>query len=168
MSYFSADDRFPKLGIVGRITAYFINSQVTILLIVALVISGLGAAVLTPKEENPQIVVPAADVLLTYPGAPAAVVEKTVTMPMEAKIRELTGVEHIYSASQNSGAKITTQFFVGEDWEDSLFKLQNHLFNNQDALPPGASYLVKPIIIDDVPIVTLTITGAEYTDNQLR
>ncbi len=168
MSHTTAGEPSPKLSIVGRITAYFINSQIAILLIVTLAIAGLGAAVFTPKEENPQIVVPAADVLLTYPGAPAAVVEKTVTMPMEAKIRELTGVEHIYSASQNSGAKITTQFFVGENWEDSLFKLQNHLFNNQDVLPSGASYIVKPIIIDDVPIVTLTIAGSQYTDNQLR
>lgn len=163
-----SEKRSPPSGIVGRITAYFINSQVTILLIAALVIFGLAAAIFTPKEENPQIVVPAADILLPYPGAPAEVVEQTVTTPIEAKLRELTGVEHIYSSAQNSGAKITTQFFVGEDWEDSLFKLQNHLFNNQDLLPPGATYLVKPVIIDDVPIVTLTVTGPDYTDNQLR
>ncbi|WP_299488567.1 efflux RND transporter permease subunit, partial [Acaryochloris sp. IP29b_bin.137] len=158
----------PQTGIVGRITAYFINSQVTMLLIAALVLFGVGAATFTPQEENPQIVVPAAEVILPYPGAPAEVVENIVTNPIEAKLRELTGVEHLYSVSQNSGAKITAQYFVGEDWEDSLFKLQNHLYNHQDLLPPGASYLVKPVIIDDVPIVTLTLTGQGYTDNQLR
>lgn len=158
----------PPRNLVGKITNYFINSQITVLLIAVLVIFGLAAVVLTPKEENPQIVVPAADVLLTYPGAPAEVVQKTLTIPVEAKLRELTGVEHIYSASQNSGAKITVQFFVGQNWEDSLFRLQNHLYNNQDLLPPGSTYAVKPIIIDDVPIVTLTVTGKHYTDNQLR
>lgn len=155
-------------SLVGRLTAYFINSQLTILVIVALVIFGLGAVLLTPKEENPQIVVPAADIYLPYPGAPATVVEKTLTTPIEAKLRELPGVEHIYSASQDSGGKITVQFFVGQNWEDSLFKLQNHLYSYQDLLPPGARYLVKPVIIDDVPIVTLTITGKNYSDNQLR
>lgn len=155
-------------SIIGRITAYFINSQLTILVIAALVIFGLGAVILTPKEENPQIVVPAADVYLPYPGAPAEVVEKTLTTPIEAKLRELPGVEHIYSASQDSGAKITVQFFVGQNWENSLFKLQNHLYSYQDLLPPGARYLVKPVIIDDVPIVTLTVTGKTYSDNQLR
>ncbi|HIK57171.1 MAG TPA: efflux RND transporter permease subunit [Synechococcales cyanobacterium M55_K2018_004] len=155
-------------SIIGRITAYFINSQLTILVIAALVIFGLAAVTFTPKEENPQIVVPAADVYLPYPGASAEVVAATLTTPIEAKLRELSGVEHVYSASQDSGAKITVQFFVGQDWEDSLFKLQNHLYSYQDLLPPGASYLVKPVIIDDVPIVTLTITGKNYSDNQLR
>lgn len=155
-------------SIIGRITAYFINSQLTILVIAALVIFGLGAVMLTPKEENPQIVVPAAEVYLPYPGASAEVVAQTLTTPIEAKLRELPGVEHIYSASQDSNAKITVQFFVGQNWEDSLFKLQNHLYSHQDLLPPGANYLVKPVIIDDVPIVTLTVTGKNYTDNQLR
>ncbi len=155
-------------SIIGRITAYFINSQLTILVIAALVIFGLGAVMLTPKEENPQIVVPAAEVYLPYPGASAEVVAEILTTPIEAKLRELPGVEHIYSASQDSSAKITVQFFVGQNWEDSLFKLQNHLYSHQDLLPPGANYLVKPVIIDDVPIVTLTVTGKNYTDNQLR
>jgi len=161
-------DKSQNYSIIGRITAYFINSQLTILVIAALMIFGLGAVLLTPKEENPQIVVPAADVYLPYPGAPAEVVEKTLTTPIEAKLRELSGVEHIYSASQDSGAKVTVQFFVGQNWEDSLFKLQNHLYSYQDLLPPGSRYLVKPVIIDDVPIVTLTVTGKNYSDNQLR
>jgi multidrug efflux pump subunit AcrB len=161
-------DTSQNYSLIGRITAYFINSQLTILVIAALVIFGLGAVMLTPKEENPQIVVPAAEVYLPYPGVPAEVVEKTLTTPIEAKLRELSGVEHIYSASQNSGAKITVQFFVGQNWEDSLFKLQNHLYSYQDLLPAGARYLVKPVIIDDVPIVTLTITDKNYSDNQLR
>ncbi len=155
-------------SLIGRITAYFINSQLTILIIAVLVIFGLGAVILTPKEENPQIIVPAAEVYLAYPGASAIVVEKTLTTPIESKLRELSGVEHIYSASQDSGAKVTVQFSVGQNWEDSLFKLQNHLYSYQDLLPKGASYLVKPVIIDDVPIVTLTITGKDYSDNQLR
>ena len=158
----------PRRDWVGKIAAYFINSQVTVLLMVALVIFGLAAAFFTPKEENPQIVVPGADVYLQYPGAPVDVVEKTVTLPIEAKLRELTGVEHLYSVSQNSQAKVTVQFFVGQDWEDSLFKLQNHLFNWQDILPQGVTYQVKPLIVDDVPIVTLAITGQNYSDNQLR
>lgn len=153
---------------VGRLTAYFINSQLTILLIVAVAVLGLLAIVMTPKEENPQIVVPAADVLVRYPGAEAEVVEKTVITPLEAKLRELTGIEHLYSRSQAGGGVITVQYFVGENWEDSLFKLQNHLFNHPELLPPGATYQVQPVIVDDVPIVTLTLTGAGYSDNQLR
>ncbi len=157
----------PQRG-VGRITAYFINSQITLLIIAAIVVFGLMAALLTPKEENPQIVVPVADVVLQYPGASADVVEKTLVTPVEAKLRELTGIEHIYSVAQASGGLITVQYRVGADWEDSLFKLQNHLFSHPEIFPPGSSYQVSPIIVDDVAIVTLTLTGAGYSDNQLR
>ncbi|MCJ2542503.1 efflux RND transporter permease subunit [Thermostichus vulcanus] len=157
----------PRRG-VGRLTAYFINSQLTVLIIVAIAAFGLLAALLTPEEENPQIVVPVADVALQYPGASAAVVENTLVNPVEAKLRELTGIEHIYSVAQASGGLITVQYRVGENWEDSLFKLQNQLFNHPELFPPGSSYQVQPVIVDDVPIVTLTLTGADYSDNQLR
>ena len=167
-----ADDFSPpelRRGFIGNLVAYFINSQITILLIVALMLLGLMAIVFTPKEENPQISVPAADIYLSYPGAPAKVVEETVIVPVEAELRELTGVEHIYSVAENSQGKITVQFFVGENWEQSLFKLQNQLASHQDyLLPPNAAYIVKPVNVDDVPIVTLTVTGKSYSDNQLR
>ena len=158
-----------KQGFLDRLTAYFINSQVTILLILILIVFGLFAAVLTPKEENPQIVVPAADVYISYPGARAEVVEEMVIVRMEAEIRELAGVEHIYSEAENSRGKITVQFYVGESEEKSLFQLQNQLFNNRDyLLPPEATYIVKPIDVDDVAIATVTVTGQGYSDNQLR
>ncbi|MFP4132614.1 MAG: efflux RND transporter permease subunit [Halothece sp.] len=156
------------LNIVGRITAYFVNSQVTILIIVALVIFGLAAAFFTAKEENPQIDVPGADVYFNYPGAPAQVVEETVTVQMEGKIRELPGIDDIYSVSETGEARLTVQFEVGENWENSLFRLQNHLFSWQDRLPSGVDYLVKPLIVDDVSIVTLTLAGDNYSDNQLH
>ena len=159
----------PERSFLDRLTAYFINSQVTILLILALIVFGLFAAIVTPKEENPQIIVPAADIYISYPGARAEVVEEMVVVRMEAEIRELTGVDHIYSQTENSRGKITVQFYVGEDWEQSLFKLQNQLFNHQDyLLPPEATYIVKPINVDDVAIATLTVTGKDYSEDRLR
>jgi len=155
-------------GFVGRITDYFIRSQVTILIIVTLVVFGISAALFTPKEKDPQIEAPAANVFFTYPGAPATVVEDTVTQPMEAKLREIPGVDNIFSVSRAGRARITVNFFVGEDFENSLFELQNKVFNWQDVLPSGVEYTVKPIIVDDVPIVTLTVMGDGYTDDELR
>ena len=162
-------NNLPQRSFLDRLTAYFINSQVTVLLILISIVFGLFAAVLTPKEENPQIVVPAADVYISYPGARAEVVEEMVIVRMEAEIRELAGVEHIYSEAENSRGKITVQFYVGEEEEKSLFQLQNQLFNNRDyLLPPEATYIVKPIDVDDVAIATITVTGQGYNDNQLR
>ncbi|MBD2682836.1 MULTISPECIES: efflux RND transporter permease subunit [Nostoc] len=155
-------------GLVGRITAYFINSQLTVLLVIALTLFSIGTVTLVSKEENPQINVPGATVTFTYPGAPAKVVEKSVTAIMESRIRELEGIDHIYSTSVNSGSEIGVQFVVGTDWERSIFNLQNQLFASQDLLPSGVTYEVQSKRTDDVPIVTLTLTGKDYSDNQLH
>ncbi|UFP96735.1 efflux RND transporter permease subunit [Gloeobacter morelensis] len=153
---------------VGQITAYFINSPVTILFAVALAVFSVIALVLTPKEENPQIVIPSAQITFTYPGAPAAVVERSLTTIMESKLRELEGIDHIYSVSQDSGSMIAVQFKVGTDWEKGIFTLQDQLFANRNFMPPGVSYEVHPSRTDDVPIVTLTLHSRLRSDNQLR
>ena len=155
-------------GLVGHITGYFINSQLTILLVLALAVFSIGTFILVPKEENPQINVPGAAVTFSYPGAPAEVVEKSVTTIIEGRIRELEGIDHIYSTSVNSGGEVDVQFLVGRDWEKSIFNLQDQLFASRDLLPSGVTYEVHPSHTDDVPIVTLTLTGKDYTDNQLH
>ncbi len=161
-----------KLNISGKITQYFINSQLTVLLMAATAVLGLFALAFTPREENPQIVVPAANVMVMMPGAGAKEVEELVSKRLESKLWEIPGVEDVYSASMNSLAVVTVKFYVGQDKERSLVKLYDKLMNSMDAAPPGASQpLVKPIDVDDVPIVAATLSGAEgtnYDDAQLR
>lgn len=161
-----------KLNISGKITQYFINSQLTVLLMAATAILGLFALWFTPREENPQITVPAANVMVMMPGASAKEVEELVSKPLEAKLWELPGVEDVYSVSMNSMSVVTVKFFVGQDKERSMVKLYDKLMSNMDVAPPGASQpLVKPIDVDDVPIVAITLSGAagtNYDDGQLR
>jgi multidrug efflux pump subunit AcrB len=133
---------------------------------------GLFALWFTPREENPQIVVPAANVMVMFPGSSAREVEELVAKKLEAKLWEIPGVEDVYSVSMNSMAVVTVKFFVGQDKERSLVKLYDKLMSNMDVAPPGASQpLVKPIDVDDVPIVAITLSpaqGAAYDDGQLR
>ncbi len=161
-----------KLNISGKITQYFINSQLTVLLMAATAILGLFALWFTPREENPQITVPAANVMVMMPGASAKEVEELVSKPLEAKLWEIPGVEDVYSVSMNSMAVVTVKFFVGQDKERSMVKLYDKLMSNMDVSPPGASQpLVKPIDVDDVPVVAVTLSGAagtNYDDGQLR
>jgi multidrug efflux pump subunit AcrB len=161
-----------KLNISGKITQYFINSQLTVLLMAATTILGLFALWFTPREENPQITVPAANVMVMLPGASAREVEELVSKKLEAKLWEIPGVEDVYSVSMNSMAVVTVKFFVGQDKERSLVKLYDKLMSNMDFAPPGASQpLVKPIDVDDVPIVAITFSaaaGSNYDDAQLR
>jgi multidrug efflux pump subunit AcrB len=149
--------RTPRTFLV-RIVELFITSKLSILFLLASLAAGAVALAVTPREEEPQIVVPFADVLVQMPGASAGEVEKLVATPLELKLWEIDGVEYVYSMSRPGSAVVTVRFYVGQDRERSLVKIWNKLMSNQEVMPPGVtSWTVKPIEIDDVPIVTLTL-----------
>ena len=156
-------------GLSGRIAALFLTSKLTPLFILGALLLGLFAVLVTPREEEPQIMVPMADVWLPFPGASAKVVEEQLTKPFERKISEIKGVEYVYSISRPGGALIIVRFYVGQPTENSLVDLYDKLMSNQDLLPPGASpALVKPKDVNDVPIVTLTVSSERYGEFELR
>ncbi|MGW8161426.1 MAG: efflux RND transporter permease subunit, partial [Desulfobulbales bacterium] len=147
-----------KIGIAGRIARGFIKSKLTPLIVIAALLLGFFAVVVTPREEEPQIVVPMIDVMVSYPGASAREVEERVTRPMEKFLWEIKGVEYLYSIVKPGMNLTIVRFYVGEDMEDSIVKLYNKLMANFDKIPPGVTQpLVKPKSIDDVPILTLTL-----------
>ena len=138
-------------------------------MIVGVLLLGLFAIVATPREEEPQIVVPMADVWLSFPGASAKIVEEQLTKPFERKISEIKGVEYVYSISRPGGALIIVRFYVGQPMEQSLVDLYDKLMSNQDLLPPGAEpFLVKPKDVNDVPIVTITLSSEQYGEFELH
>ena len=156
-------------GLSGRIAALFIGSKLTPLIMLAALLLGLFAVVVTPREEEPQIVVPMADVWLSFPGASAKIVEEQLTKPFERKISEIKGVEYVYSTSRPGGALIIVRFYVGQPMEQSLVDLYDKLMSNQDLLPPGAEpFLVKPKDVNDVPIVTITLSSQRYGEFELH
>ncbi|WP_147819669.1 efflux RND transporter permease subunit [Salidesulfovibrio onnuriiensis] len=161
-------------GILPSIVRFFLTSQMSVILAVASLLLGIAAILVTPREEEPQIVVPMADVLVNVPGASAEEVEKLVTTPLERLLWQIDGVEYVYSISRKDMSAVTVRFFVGEDREDSLIKLHNAIAKNTDMAPQVVSgWVIKPVEIDDVPIVTLTLYpdfGWEerYTDHDLR
>ena len=159
------------MGVSGRIAQAFIRSKLTPLLVVASLLLGVFATVVTPREEEPQIVVPMIDVMVSYPGASAREVESRVTTPMEKLLWEIKGVEYVYSIVRPGFNLTIVRFYVGENSEESLVKLYTKLMSNYDILPPGVSEpLVKPKSIDDVPILALTLWSPNpaYTGYELR
>jgi multidrug efflux pump subunit AcrB len=148
------------MGISGRIANYFLHSQMTPLLALVAVLLGVFAVLVTPREEEPQINVTMANVMIAYPGASAKDVAQTVATPAEQVLSQIAGVDHVYSVSQPGMAVITVQFKVGEEHVPSLVKLYDVVNSNSDWLPPTLG-VVRPIIkakgIDDVPIVGLTL-----------
>ena len=141
-----------------RIVEVFLRGDVAVLLVVVSLILGLAALLLTPREEEPQIVVPMADVFVTAPGLSAEEVEKQVTRRLEKMLNQIDGVEYVYSMSSPGQSVITVRFYVGEDREESLVKLYNKIHSNIDQTPPVVeSWVVKPVEIDDVPIVIVSL-----------
>ncbi|MDR3559809.1 MAG: efflux RND transporter permease subunit [Negativicutes bacterium] len=158
-------------GLSGRIAKAFINSKLTPILIVVSILLGVFAVLITPREEEPQIVVPMIDVMVSYPGASAKEVEERVTRPMEKFLWEIKGVEYIYSIVKPGSNLTIVRFKVGENTEESLVNLYNKLMSNYDKIPPGVSQpLVKPKSIDDVPVLALSLwsNNNHYTGYELR
>ncbi|GAB4338891.1 MAG: efflux RND transporter permease subunit [Candidatus Abyssubacteria bacterium] len=164
-----AHTRQPDASFLGKIVEFFISSNFSVIIIIVSVALGLAALLITPREEDPQIVVPLADVLVNFPGASAEEVEQLVSTRLEKLLWQIDGVEYVYSMSMPDLAIVTVRFYVGEDREDSLIKLYNKIQQNIDLVPPGVTgWVVKPVEIDDVPIVNLTFYGENQSDHDLR
>ncbi len=156
-------------GISGKIANFFINSKLTILLMVALMIIGVYSSFLIPREEEPQINVPMADVMVGYPGASPEEVESRVVKPLEKIIANIKGVEHIHSMAMNGQAMMIVQFYVGEDIERSYVKLYDEIMKHPDIFPQTVyPPVIKTRSIDDVPMFGLTLWSENYSDFELR
>ena len=124
---------------------------------------------MTPREEEPQIVVPLADVFVHAPGANPEEIEKLVATPLERLLWQIDGVEYVYSMSRQDMAVVTVRFFVGQDREKSLIKLHNKITMNIDQVPPIVqNWVIKPVEIDDVSIVNATLYSERHSDYELR
>ncbi|KEF30068.1 Acriflavin resistance protein [Marinobacter nitratireducens] len=153
-------DDLPRVGPSGAIARVFQDNRLTPLLAMLAILLGVLAVVVTPKEEEPQIDVTMADIMVAFPGASTREVESVIATPAEQVMSEIKGVKHVYSVSRQGQAVITVQFEVGVPRQEALVRLYNQVYSNQDWLPPelGAMQpIVKPKGIDDVPVMTLTL-----------
>jgi multidrug efflux pump subunit AcrB len=156
-------------GIAGKLAKQFINSKITPLLMVASLLVGIMATFMTPREEEPQIVVPMVDLYIPYPGATPAEVESRVAKPVERTLTEIPGVDYVYSTSMPDFALVTVRYKVGEDAEKSMVKLWSTLMKNMDKMPSGVQFpLMKKVSIDDVPALNLTFWSKTKDPYQLR
>ena len=156
-------------GFAGGLARAFIDSKLTPLGIIASLLLGFLAIVLLPREEEPQIKVPMIDVLVSMPGATPKEVEERLSIPMEKLLYELPGVEYIYSTSMSGRSLLVVRFYVGENLETSIVRLNQKLATNFDRIPHSVRQpIVKPHSIDDVPIMALTFHGKGYDHYTLR
>jgi len=158
-----------KTGAAGKIAQFFIDSKLTPLFIIAAVLLGIASVIALPREEEPQIIVPMIDIFVKMPGASSKEVEERVTSPMEKLLWEIPGVEYVYSTSSPGMSMVVVRFYVGQDEEKSIVRLQSKLTANYDLIPWSATPpLIKPRYIDDVPILALTFWGEDFDHYTLR
>jgi multidrug efflux pump subunit AcrB len=158
------------LGLTAKIVSYFIDSKLTPIFILVSLFLGLFAILKTPKDEEPQIVVPMIDIIIQYPGAEPAEIEKRIIFPLEKKLWELKDIEYIYSVAKEGVAVVTARFYVGTDPVKALVDLNSKWMSAVDIAPPGVILppLIKPKSIDDVPILSLTLWSKDYDGYSLR
>ncbi len=158
-----------KQGIAEKITKIFINSKITPILIIGALLIGIFAVILTPKEEDPQIVVPMIDIYVPYPGANAREVEKRVTAPLEKIMWEIPGVKYVYSIANDGMGLVIVRFKVGMNEEKALVSLYTKIRYNMDRMPPGVMYpLIKNMTINQVPQIEITFYSKKYDEVILR
>ncbi len=167
--YPSENDPHKNLGIAGKMAQTFIHSPLSPLFFIAMLFMGIMGLMLTPRQEDPQISVPMVDIFVQYPGASAEQVRSLAIDPLQRIMSEIPNVKHVYSAAERGQGMVTIQFVVGEQLENSIFKVYDKLQSNMDKMPPGVRQpLVKPKGIDDVPLVALTLWSENLDDGYLR
>ncbi len=167
-----AEDSHPKTDWLSRVVAAAMAGPIPVILLVGAVLGGVVSLLITPREEEPQIIVPMADVVVEAPGLGAVQVERQIASPLEKLLFQIDGVEYVYSMSMPEGCVVTVRFFVGEDRVASLVKIYNKLYSHLDRIPAAVrSWVVKPVEIDDVPIVVAVLWSdnpALTGDHELR
>ena len=157
------------LNFAGKLARYFVDSKLTILVCLAILGFGAIGLIYTPREENPQIIVPAAQIQVALPGASPLEIEHMLLAPFESELASVDGVRHIYGTATTGLASVLVEFEVGQNKEDAMVRLYNNVLRNRHRLPPGASEPnIQSIDIDDVPAFTVTLTSKKYNDHQLR
>jgi len=154
------------MGLSGRTARFFLTSQLTPLIALIAALLGLIAILVTPREEEPQINVTMANVFIPFPGASAKDVEALVATPAEQVLSQIAGIEHIYSVSKPGMAVLTVQYLVGQDRTQALVRLYDTIQANRDWVSPDLGVgepIIKPLGIDDVPIVTVTLWTRDET-----
>ena len=159
----------PKMGLAGTIAKAFVRSNITPLLVIASLLMGIFAAVMLPREEEPQISVPMFDIIVPFPGAPAKEVEDRIVSVGQRKLMEIPGVEYVYTTAETNFAMFIVRFKVGLNAEEAMTRLFTKVSSNADFLPAGAGQpLVKQRSIDDVPVLALTFHGEKADALALR
>ncbi|MGB5505512.1 MAG: efflux RND transporter permease subunit [Sulfurovum sp.] len=153
-------------NIAGHLAKGFLSNPLTPVIAIAILLLGFISLEIMPREEDPQIEVSGGSIIVAIPGATPSEITNVIVKPLERRIREIKGVEHIYGTAMNNAGMINVQYYIGQNREESNLKLYDKVMQNMDQLPKGTMMpLVKPFDIDiDIPILTVAFYKAGNAD----
>ena len=158
-----------QLNIAGKLANYFYDSKLTILIVITILFAGIAAVFITPRMYNPEIRVPAANIIVIRPNTSALEMENQIVKPLEGIVEGIRGVDHVFSYAIDSMAVTTVQFKVGENQDISMIRLYNRIMRNYDKMPMGTYQpVVKSIGVEDIPIITIALSSKTLAPYQLR
>ncbi len=158
-----------KIGLSGKIAKAFIKSKLTPILAVASILLGVMAVLTTPREEDPQIIVPMIDIMVPFPGNEPNEVNQYITKPLEKLMWEIPGVEYVYSYAGEGVGMVTVRYYVGTDPEYALVRTYSKVMSEYHRMPVGAmNPIIKLRSIDDVPILAITLYSDKYSEYEIR
>jgi len=158
--------------VAGKLAKGFLNNPLTAVLGAFLLLMGYLALNTMPREEDPQIAISGGAVIVAMPGASPKEIENVIVKPLERKLREVRGIEHVYGMSMDNVGVVNVMYYIGENREDSNLKLYDKVMQNMDLMPKGVMQpLIKPFDIDiDIPIITVAFypkSGSNLSDVKL-
>lgn len=163
---------YQVIDVAGRLAKGFLNNPLTAVLGAFLLLMGYLALHTMPREEDPQIAISGGTVIVAMPGASPKEIENVIVKPLERKLREVRGIEHIHGMAMENAGVVNVMYYIGENREDSNLKLYDKVMQNMDLMPQGVMQpLIKPFDIDiDIPIITVAFypkPGSKLDDVQL-
>ena len=158
------NDSYKPTDIAGKLAGGFLKNPLTVVLGFFLLSIGYLSLMIMPREENPQMVVSGSTVIVALPGASASEIQKVIVQPLERKLKEVKGVEHISSMAMDNVGIVNAAFYIGEEKEGSNLKIYDKIMQNSGMFPKGAmNPIIKPLDIDvDIPVVSV----AFYSNNK--
>lgn len=140
----------------GKLALSFLHNPLTAMLAVFILAIGYLSLEIMPREEDPQIAISGGAIIVPMPGATPKEIENVIIKPLEERIREISGVEHIYGMAMHNVGIVNVQYYIGQNRQISNLKLYDKVTQHMDELPKNAMHpIVKPFDIDiDIPILS--------------
>nr|WP_295711357.1 efflux RND transporter permease subunit [uncultured Halomonas sp.] len=142
------------------INAALAHTRTTLLLLVSLLLAGITAWQMIPKEANPDVTIPMIYVSLSLEGVSPEDGERLLIRPMEQELRGIEGLRKFTAQSSEGHGSITLEFDPGFDPDTALTDVRDRVDIARSELPDEADEpRVMEVNVSEFPVLTIGLSG---------